>query len=251
MKDKCRCESETHGHPGDACDKVAVTEDHLCRECHDRAAQEAMGAHASLSEPVSHTLSVSTGAFALQGGEVTFTFGPSKAVLVSESLITAESKTSEGVLIKSNTQALFNLIKKLGEDWSVALQLDSRQWEELMAAAYYECGYDEVTLTPQTGDHGVDLIAVKRGYGAIRVLNQVKRYKPDLIVTAEQVTSLLGVLAGDRAASKAVLITTSSFAPRILENPAIRGAVDTRLELVDRDELQKRFPELAKGKKVF
>ena len=167
-------------------------------------------------------------------------------VLVSESLITSQSATSEGVLITSNSLALMNLIKQLGADWSLAYELDPRQWEELMAAAYDECGY-EVTLTPRTGDHGRDLIAVKRGFGCIKILNQVKRYRPGHVVTADEARAVLGVLVGDPEASKAVVTTTSSFAPRILNDPAIGKAVPTRLQLIDGKELQKLLASIEQG----
>jgi restriction system protein len=167
-------------------------------------------------------------------------------VLVSETLIVPESKTAEGILIAANSHAFLNLLRRLGADPSAIYELDWRQLEELMAAAYYECGY-EVTLTSRSGDHGRDLIAVKRGRGCIRVINQVKRYSPDHLVTAEQARSTLGVLTGDHAASKAVLTTTSGFAPRILDDPAIGPAVPTRLQLIDGEDLQKLFKELERG----
>ena len=124
--------------------------------------------------------------------------------------------------------------------------MDPRQFEELMAAAYEECGY-QVTLTPRSGDHGRDLIAVKRGFGAIKVLNQVKRYKPNHVVSADDARALLGVLVGDPAASKGVLTTTSSFAPRILDDPAIGNAVPTRLQLINGQELQVLLGRIANG----
>jgi restriction system protein len=56
-----------------------------------------------------------------------------------------------------------------------------------------------VTLTPRSGDYGRDVIAVKRGLGFIRVIDRVKAYKPDHLVTADDVRALMGVLQGDGA----------------------------------------------------
>jgi restriction system protein len=97
-----------------------------------------------------------------------------QVVLVTASLIIPEGRTIEGELITSNTRALLSLIERLRTDWTIAFGLDPRVWEELMAAAYDECGYT-VVLTPRSNDHGRDLIAVKNGRGCIRLINQVKR----------------------------------------------------------------------------
>jgi restriction system protein len=179
-----------------------------------------------------------------------YPLGDPPGVLVTDALIIPERNTDEGVLVTSNTAALFALIEKLGSDWPLAYQIEPRTWEELMAAAYSECGY-EVTLTPRSGDHGRDLIAEKKGRGCIRLLNQVKRFGPDYLVTADMARAMLGVLAGDAAASKAVITTTSSFAPKILDDPAIQGAYPTRLQLIDGAELQKLFEEFGRGKPVL
>jgi len=170
----------------------------------------------------------------------------SRPVLVSESLIIPEGRTHEGVLIKSNSAVLRAIIARLGADWSVAFQLNARQWEELMAGVYSEAGY-EVTLTPQSGDHGRDLIAVRRGFGCFRVLGSVKRYSPEYRVPAEAVRSLIGAVNLDPAASKGVITTTSDFAPRVLDDPGIRAAVPTRVQLINGEELQKLFVDLERG----
>ena len=52
------------------------------------------------------------------------------------------------------------------------------KWEELIAAAFDRSGYDEVILTPRSGDHGRDVIAIKKGIGTVRIIDSVKAYKP-------------------------------------------------------------------------
>jgi hypothetical protein len=37
-----------------------------------------------------------------------------------------------------------------------------------------KAGFEEVILTPRSGDHGRDVIATKKALGTIRVIDQVK-----------------------------------------------------------------------------
>ena len=89
-----------------------------------------------------------------------------------------------------------------------------------LVPAYKTAGFEEVILTPRSGDYGRDIIAIKRGLGSIRVIDQVKAYKPDHLVSAEDVRALMGALQGD-GASKGFLTTTSDFAPRLKSDPLI------------------------------
>ena len=106
----------------------------------------------------------------------------------------------------------------------------------MIAGAYEAAGF-EVTLTPRSGDLGRDVIAVKKGLVAIRILEQVKAYKPGHLVSAQEVQSMLGVASGDRNCSKVVVTTTSGFAPKIAEHPGIQPFIPYRLELRPGDEL--------------
>jgi restriction system protein len=129
----------------------------------------------------------------------------------------------------------------------IIYQLDGRKWEEIVAGAYKTAGFDEVTLTPRSGDYGRDVIAVKRGLGSVRVIDQVKAYKPDHLVTANDVRALMGVLQGD-GASKGFLTTTSEFAPKIQTDPLIVPFIPSRLELINGKLLLERLIALAKKK---
>ena len=90
-----------------------------------------------------------------------------------------------------------------------------------------------------------DVIAVKRGLGVVRVIDQVKAYKPGHLVTADDVRALIGVLHGD-GASKGFLTTTSDFAPRLEADPLIAHFIPSRLELINGTALLKRLDELVK-----
>jgi restriction system protein len=105
-----------------------------------------------------------------------------------------------------------------------------------------------LATTPRSGDHGRDVIAIKKGLGLVRVIDQVKAFKPDHLVGANDVRALLGVLQGD-GASKGFLTTTSDFAPRIRTDPLIVPHIPSRLELIDGKTLLAKLDELARERK--
>lgn len=126
------------------------------------------------------------------------------------------------------------------------LDLSPQQWEELIAASYDKAGFD-VVLTPRSGDFGRDVIAVKHGWGSVRIIDQVKAYKPGHLVKADDVRALLGVLASDRAATKAIVTTTSGFAPKISGDPFISPYIPYRLELHGGAQVRERLLDLTSG----
>ena len=119
--------------------------------------------------------------------------------------------------------------------------LSPRQLEELIAASYEEEGFDEVVLTPRSGDRGRDVIAVRHGFCTVRIIDQVKHYSPDHRVPANDVRALVGVLLSDERATKGFVTTTSSFAPGVATDPFIAKHVPFRLELVDGKHLLGRL----------
>ena len=54
----------------------------------------------------------------------------------------------------------------------------AEKWEEMIAGAYSRAGFDEVILTPRSGDYGRDVIAIRKGIGCIKIIGSVKAYKP-------------------------------------------------------------------------
>jgi restriction system protein len=149
-------------------------------------------------------------------------------------------------LVESVSIIWKELLRLFQADPNSMYQIDPRKWEEIIASSYKAIGFDEVTLTPRSGDYGRDVIVVKHGFGAVRFLDQVKAFAPDHKVTANDVRALLGVLAADRAASKGIVTTTSDFAPRIKDDPYIKPYLPTRLELVNGTDLIQRLSELDK-----
>lgn len=152
--------------------------------------------------------------------------------LMMKAVFIPGDKTSEGVLVEMVTLPWFDIIEEYLRDPTVALQIPDRKWEEIIAAAYKKAGFDEVTLTPRSGDRGRDVIAIKRTHGIVRVIDQVKAYAPGHLVPANDVRALIGVLQTDCAA-KGFLTTTSDFAPRIRTDPTITPFIPSRLELIN------------------
>lgn len=165
--------------------------------------------------------------------------------LLVQAIVEAQSQAAEGSLITTLEPAWREIQAALARDPDLLNSLTPRQWEELIAASYDKAGFDEVILTPRSGDLGRDVIAVRKGWGSIRIIDQVKAFSPGHLVTANDVRALLGVLGSDRSATKGVVTTTSGFAPRIHEDPFIAPYVPYRLELVDGNALEARLRSLA------
>ncbi len=89
--------------------------------------------------------------------------GARKATLRVSSVIIPERATAEGVLVESTSWVWDEIVRALGDDWSLAYQLTPEKWEEIVAGAFKKAQYDEVTLTPRSGDRGRDVIAIKKG----------------------------------------------------------------------------------------
>jgi restriction system protein len=164
--------------------------------------------------------------------------------LLLQAVVVPGEKTAEGTLIQAVAIPWFDIIELLRNDPNLAFQIPAHRWEEIIAGAYHKSGFEQVTLTPRSGDHGRDVIAIKKGLGSIRVIDQVKAYKPGHLVTANDARALVGVLHGD-GASKAFLTTTSDFAPRLRTDPLIIPFIPSRLELVDGKMLLARLEEIA------
>lgn len=116
-------------------------------------------------------------------------------------------------------------------------RIDARKWEEILAGAFELAGFEEVVLTPRSRDFGRDVIAVRRGVGAIKIIGEMKAIGPGRVVDYVDVRSLLGVLAGELDASKAIIATTGRFPSLINKDKIISKCIPTRLELLGCDEL--------------
>lgn len=154
-----------------------------------------------------------------------------------KAVITLGAADPEGRLVKSVAVAWFEILRLIQKDPAAVYQIDSRTWEEIIAGAYRQAGFNEVILTPRSGDKGRDVVATRFGVGSIRIFDQVKAYKPGHLVTADEVRAMLGVITGADNVSKGIVTTTSEFAPRLAEDPYIKKYLPYRLELKPRNVL--------------
>jgi restriction system protein len=168
-----------------------------------------------------------------------------KVSLSLSGIITPGEKVASGILVAATSFVWVEIARRLGADWAVAYQIGSREWEEIIAGAFDKAGYDEVILTPRSGDHGRDVIAMKKGVGSVKILGSVKANGPDSLVRYDDVRALLGVLSGERDASKGMVITTSDFPARIGEDLFIAPFLPTRLELMNGQALREWLIKLS------
>jgi hypothetical protein len=107
--------------------------------------------------------------------------------------------------------------------------LSARDFEKFIATLIDQLGFENVELTPSSGDQGRDIIASKRMHGIpIIFAFECKLYKPGNPVGPDILRALLGTVRHARtAANKGVLVTTSTFSPGartfLLSEPAIDG----------------------------
>ena len=160
-------------------------------------------------------------------------------------LLTFQDATKEGALVEAVAIPWFDILQILKKDPTAAYQIDPWKWEEIIAGAYTRAGFDHVVLTPRSGDKGRDIDATKNGVGSIRIFDQVKAYSPGRVVTAEEVRAMLGVITGALNVSKAVVTTTSRFAPRVETDEYLKPFMPHRLELRPRDVLLPWLDSLA------
>jgi restriction system protein len=168
--------------------------------------------------------------------------------LLLQAVIVVGDKRTEGRLIEAVAIPWFNIIDLLKKDPSVAFQIPAYKWEEIIAGSYRKAGFDEVILTPRSGDAGRDVIATMHAIGSIRVIDQVKAYKPGHLVTANDARALFGVLMLDGAA-KGFLTTTSDFAPLLTSDPLLGPVIPSRIQLINGKTLLMRLEELARSPK--
>lgn len=167
-------------------------------------------------------------------------FIPDQPILI-QALVEEVSRDATGSVIATIGPAWHALLDALAKDPDALRNLSPRQVEELVAASYEKAGFDDVILTPRSGDHGRDVIAVKRGFCTVRIIDQVKHFAPHHRVSANDVRALVGVLLSDTRATKGFVTTTSTFAPGIYTDPFISIHVPYRLELVDGKSLLSRL----------
>ena len=168
-----------------------------------------------------------------------------QSLLLQTVVVELGGATDEGHLVQGVALPWLEIVSLIEKDPNFLYQVPWGRLEELIAGAYKREGWDVVTITPHSGDGGRDIIAVKQGLCAIRIIDQVKASQGHK-VTANDVRALLGVLSSDPNASKGFVTTTAEFAPRILEDSTIKPFIPYRLELKDGVQLRSWLVEVAK-----
>jgi len=125
--------------------------------------------------------------------------------------------------------APLRLLDRALRDPEILRCLDAREFEGFVAALVERLGFEDVVLTPRSGDDGRDVIATKRVHGlAILCAFECKRYAPNRRVGLGTARALLGtIMHGPTRAAKGVLVTTSYFTSGarrfILTEPSLDG----------------------------
>jgi restriction system protein len=162
-------------------------------------------------------------------------FIPPLPPILLQAVIFPGDETTEGQLIRAVAIPWFEIIRLIEKDFEIIYKIDWRKWEEIIAGAYQRAGFEEVILTPRSGDKGRDVIATKQGVGSIRIFDQVKAYSSNHVVPADDVRAMLGVLTRDLNVSKGIITTTSIFAPGVEEE--FKPFMPYRIELKPKDKL--------------
>jgi restriction system protein len=168
--------------------------------------------------------------------------------IVLKAVLDFGQATDDGKLVSAIRLPWFEIVRLLQENSASVYQISWEKWEEIIAGAYKRAGFDEVILTPRSGDKGRDVIATRWGVGSIRFFDQVKAYSPGHVVSAEEVRAMIGVIHGAQNVSKGIVTTTSEFAPRVREDEYIKPFLPHRLELKPRDDLLAWLAELSTEK---
>ena len=158
-------------------------------------------------------------------------------VLLAAEVLSLGSRTPDGQLVVGVALPWFEIIRHLDTDPAFMFKLPWRKWEEMVAGAFERDGWPEVVLTPPSGDKGRDVIATRPGVGSVRIIGQMKAYSSGHVVDAEEVAAMFGTLHFDKA-SKAMVMTTSDFAPGVLKDGRIQPYVPFQLELMNGDQLR-------------
>jgi restriction endonuclease Mrr len=105
------------------------------------------------------------------------------------------------------------LLSRILKNPSEVRGITPRQFEEFIAELLSELGFNNVILTPRSGDGGKDVIASHSVQGIpLTFYFECKKYAEGNKVQLDTMRSLLGTVAHDsRKVTKGILVTTSKF----------------------------------------
>lgn len=161
-----------------------------------------------------------------------------ETVVTADELLIPNAEASRVVRI-SLEEINGKLIKYLAANPEKMRELSPRKFEELVADMFRNQGF-EVTLTQNTRDGGMDVIAVQReGIGTLMFIVECKRYAAHKKVGVEIVRGLYGVVEQKRV-TQGIIATTSYFTSGV---EAFCNDVPFRIGLADFDRLTQEIRE--------
>ena len=154
-------------------------------------------------------------------------------IILHAGIVRVDDTTQEGALIQACLFPWIEIVLRIKKDPDFLFEFvkHPRKFEEFLAATYEQAGCPEVTLTPQSGDRGRDVIATWPGIGGICIYDQAKAYSARRVVAADDVRAMVGVSIVNQNVSKVVVTTTSRFAPGVWDE--FKQLMPYRLELRD------------------
>ncbi|HEY2586765.1 MAG TPA: restriction endonuclease [Tepidisphaeraceae bacterium] len=157
---------------------------------------------------------------------------------VIQSVIKLGAKVDEGRIVVAISLPWFEIVREIERDPNFLYKVDWHTMEQLVAGAYHRNGWN-VTLTPRgKNDGGRDVIATRPDFGSIRIVDQIKTYKPGRLVEPADVDAMLGVLNKDAGVTKGFVTTTAEFSPSIFQDADVRRFMPNRLTLKNGAELR-------------
>lgn len=127
----------------------------------------------------------------------------------------------------------------------IVRQLPPVGFERLCQRLLRESGFQQVEVTGQTGDGGIDGKGILQinPLLSMQVIFQSKRYGPNTSVTVSQIRDFRGAMAG--RTDKGIFITTSTFTADARKEALREGVAP--IELVDGQKLVEMFEQLELG----
>ncbi|SLN67009.1 Restriction endonuclease [Roseovarius albus] len=141
----------------------------------------------------------------------------SHELILPMELLSVVGEVDDGRIVNALINPWQTIFEQLEQNPNLLYEFSKnhRKFEEFIAGAYENAGFDKVVLTPASGDLGRDVIAEKHGLVTIRVLDQCKAFSKGRLVSANDVRAMMGTFYREPRASRAVVSTTSDFAPGI------------------------------------
>ena len=171
-------------------------------------------------------------------------------LLLQSAVSIAVQGVSEGTIVRHLAIPFLEIKQEIDRDSRFLFEFAKYpdRFEEFLASCYDKAGFDEVILTPRSGDKGRDVIATMRGQLSIRILDQAKAFSQGHKVGHNDIRAMLHVISNDRSASKGYVTTTSEFASGIIKPDSDYAEyMPTRLQLRDGAALSKWIEELGKS----